>query len=97
MRKLFLLFALFAVVSSNAQSSQFVRGADISWCSEMEADGMKFYNLEGEETEIFSLMKQIGMNATERRFNQQGLEVDDTAKGIIIIQKGNQAIKLLKR
>ena len=33
----------------------------------MEADGMKFYNTNGVETEIFTLMKQIGMNAIRLR------------------------------
>lgn len=48
-------------------SSSFVRGADISWCTEMEADGKKFYNAQGVETDIFALMKQIGMTAIRLR------------------------------
>ena len=64
MRIVLFLILQFAVLSANAQ---FARGADISWCSEMEADGMMFYNLNGEETDIFLLMKQIGMNAIRLR------------------------------
>jgi len=45
----------------------FAAGVDISWCTEMEADGMKFYDLSGNETEIYSLMKSIGMTATRIR------------------------------
>ena len=67
MRKIFILLVLIAAVSAKAQTQSFVRGADISWCTEMEADGMKFYNTDGVETEIFSLMKQIGMNAIRLR------------------------------
>ena len=68
MKKSFFLFVL-SVISffASAQEVTFARGADISWCSEMEHDGMKFYNLNGEETEIFQLMKQIGLNAIRLR------------------------------
>ena len=48
-------------------SDGFVRGADISWCTEMEADGVKFYNAAGVETDIFALMKEIGMTAIRLR------------------------------
>lgn len=50
-----------------AQNTTFARGADISWCTEMEADGKKFYNADGTETDIFALMKEIGMNAIRLR------------------------------
>lgn len=45
----------------------FARGADISWCTEMEADGRKFFNAAGKETDIFVLMKEIGMTAVRLR------------------------------
>lgn len=45
----------------------FARGADISWCTEMEAEGIKFYNKEGQERDIFVLMKEIGMTAVRLR------------------------------
>ena len=50
-----------------AQNTTFARGADISWCTEMEADGHKFYTTDGIETDIFALMKEIGMNAIRLR------------------------------
>ena len=51
-----------------AQTTEtFARGADISWCTEMESQGVKFYNTNGNETEICQLMKQIGMNAIRLR------------------------------
>ena len=60
---------LMMVLTAPAQQYQeaFARGADISWCTEMESQGMKFYNNNGNETEIFKLMKQIGMNAIRLR------------------------------
>lgn len=49
-----------------AQNAGFVSGVDISWASEMEAGGMKFYN-NGQPADIFRLMKDIGMNAVRLR------------------------------
>lgn len=68
MRRILILTSLFSfVLSVPAQTSGFVRGADISWCTEMEADGRVFRNAEGTETELFALMKQIGMTAIRLR------------------------------
>ena len=45
----------------------FAKGADISWVTEMEAAGEKFYNRDGVETDCFQLMKELGMNAIRLR------------------------------
>lgn len=45
----------------------FAKGADISWVTEMESKGMKFYNSNGEERECTALMKEIGMNSIRLR------------------------------
>ncbi len=45
----------------------FVKGADISWITQMEASGRKFYNAAGVETECFSLMKSLGFNTIRLR------------------------------
>ena len=45
----------------------FVKGADISWVTEMEDDGVKFYDSKGEEKDCFLLMKEVGMNAIRLR------------------------------
>ena len=45
----------------------FAKGADISWVTLMESQGMKFYNAEGTETECTALMKQLGMNSVRYR------------------------------
>ena len=60
---LLLLLSLTAVKAQN----DFVRGADVSWGTEMEASGKKFYTTSGQETELFALMKAIGMNAVRLR------------------------------
>lgn len=50
-----------------AEEVTFAKGADISWVTEMEADGIKFYNAAGQATDCFRLMKEIGMNAIRLR------------------------------
>lgn len=46
---------------------EFAEGADISWITQMEEDGQKFYNAEGKETECTELMKEIGFDAIRLR------------------------------
>ena len=56
--------------SSTKQTSEeevFYKGADISWVTEMESKGHKFYNAKGEERECTALMKEYGMNAVRLR------------------------------
>ena len=64
-RFLYLIIGIF--ITTAAQASSLARGADISWCTEMEADGRKFYNAAGTETDIFVLMREIGMTAIRLR------------------------------
>ena len=45
----------------------FAKGADISWVTQMEADGQKFYSADGKETECTALLKEIGFNAIRLR------------------------------
>lgn len=49
------------------QKTEYVKGADISWVTEMEEDGIKFYDSDGKETECTALMKQIGFDAIRLR------------------------------
>ena len=69
-----MLIAFFQLSTINYQLAKaqepdvpFAAGVDISWCTEMEADGMKFYDLNDQPTEIYQLMKSIGMTATRIR------------------------------
>mgnify|MGYP002623164773 CR=1 FL=1 len=60
-----LIVALTTIAPLAAQT--FYSGADVSWCSEMEADGKKFYNTNGSETELMQLLHDGGMNAIRLR------------------------------
>ena len=46
---------------------EFYKGADISWITELESEGHKFYNNSGQERECTALMKEYGMNAVRLR------------------------------
>ena len=50
-----------------AVDAGFAKGADISWVTQMEADGQKFYNASGKEMECTALMKELGFNAVRLR------------------------------
>lgn len=45
----------------------FAKGADVSWCTEMESKGLKFYDESGNETECIELMKKLGFDAIRLR------------------------------
>ena len=46
---------------------EFAKGADISWVTEMEKAGKKFYNKNNEQRDCFVLMKELGMNSIRLR------------------------------
>lgn len=48
-------------------SSEFIKGADISWVTQMEASSYKFYNTSGQQEDPFALMKSLGINAIRLR------------------------------
>jgi len=49
------------------ETSTFAKGADVSWITEMEASGKKFYNASGTAMEGMVLLKSLGMNAVRLR------------------------------
>ena len=68
MKTLLSTLMLFLVLTTaKAQAPAFARGADVSWCTEMENNGKKFYNAEGTETELMALLRQTGLNAIRLR------------------------------
>jgi Arabinogalactan endo-1,4-beta-galactosidase len=46
---------------------EFSKGADISWATEMESKGQKFYDFSGQERECTALFKSIGFNSVRFR------------------------------
>lgn len=52
---------------TNLADSPFAKGADISWLTEMESAGRKFYHSNGQEKECIFLLKNLGFNAVRLR------------------------------
>lgn len=48
-------------------TTSFAKGADVSWVTEMEAAGTKFYNASGTEQDLFTILKNGGVNAIRLR------------------------------
>lgn len=45
----------------------FAKGADVSWLTQMEKEGCRFYDASGKETECMALLKNLGMNTIRLR------------------------------
>lgn len=48
-------------------ASTFVKGADISWVTQMESSGYKFYDKTGKQQDLFALIKSLGFNSIRLR------------------------------
>lgn len=55
------------IITPPSDTTLFVKGADVSWLTEMEASGIKFYNSSGTEKECMTLLKSLGMNTIRLR------------------------------
>lgn len=64
---IFFLFLLLTSFRGNAQVSFFANGADVSWLSQMEATGYKFYDKDGIQKECLPLLKDRGINTVRLR------------------------------
>jgi arabinogalactan endo-1,4-beta-galactosidase len=53
--------------SNGSSDDDFALGADISWYTEYESRGHKFYNFEGKEGDCSQVMKDCGLNAVRLR------------------------------
>lgn len=47
--------------------SGFAKGADVSWLTEMEQNGKKFYDANGKATECMALLRDLGINSIRLR------------------------------
>jgi arabinogalactan endo-1,4-beta-galactosidase len=73
MRNLVLLFCLVFFCggkqkdSGKGETIQFAKGADISWVTQMESAGIKFFDASGRKQECTALMKSHGFNSIRLR------------------------------
>ncbi|WP_372776455.1 arabinogalactan endo-beta-1,4-galactanase [Mangrovibacterium sp.] len=47
--------------------SGFAKGADVSWLTEMESNGVRFFDANGKQTECMYLLRDLGMNSIRLR------------------------------
>ncbi len=97
--------ALFACGSNNETDSNaggspegeeppvadFVKGADIGWCTEYESLGYGFYNAEGEKRECTALMKELGLDAIRIRVWVDPKEHGDWCNTADVVVKAQRA------
>ena len=69
----------------------FYKGADISWVTELESKGQKFYNANGDERECTALMKEYGMNAIRLRVWVDPKEHDNWCNKEDVLVKAKRA------
>lgn len=69
MKKTFLSLCIGAALSTSAACGWGapVKGADVSWTSEIEANGISYYNRNGVKKDILAIMKEQGMTAVRLR------------------------------
>ena len=56
-----------ATYTAPVVASTFNKGADVSWVTQMEASGYKFYDANGNQQDLFALMKSLGFNSIRLR------------------------------
>jgi len=54
-------------VDSTLSDTGFAKGADVSWVTEQEDSGVKFYNDLGEQQDLFQILKSKGVNSIRLR------------------------------
>ena len=48
-------------------AASFAKGADVSWVTQMEQEGCRFYKADGSQSECMALLKDLGINAIRLR------------------------------
>lgn len=91
------LFFLFSCKKNNPSNTtpdptptatnSLVKGADVSWLTEMETAGIKFYNASGMQQDLFTILKGVGMNTVRLRVwvnptNNYNNKADAVAKAV---------------
>ena len=69
----------------------FAKGADISWVTEMEAAGRKFYNAQGEEMECMALLRTLGINSVRLRVWVDPVEHGNWCNKEDVVRKAKRA------
>ena len=57
----------YSIYDPKETESVFYRGADVSWLTEQEADGVKFYDEDGKAQDCLTMLRGLGMNSIRLR------------------------------
>lgn len=76
---------------NGSDDATFAKGADISWVTELESNGHRFYNAAGEERECTALMKECGLNAIRLRVWVDPKEHDNWCNTADLVEKAKRA------
>lgn len=74
-----------------SENVMFAKGADISWVTELESQGHRFYNVADEERECTALMKEYGLNAVRLRVWVDPKEHDNWCNTADLVAKAKRA------
>lgn len=55
------------ITDSTVNTTFFAKGADVSWLTQMESSGYKFYNSNGAQQDCMQILKNLGMNSIRLR------------------------------
>lgn len=61
------LLCFLAISTTSLKAQTYAKGADVSWLDQMEASGYKFYNNNGTQQDLFTILKGKGMNSIRLR------------------------------
>lgn len=54
-------------IQPDTTTNNFAKGADVSWLTQMESSGYKFYNRDKKQEDCFQVMKEEGINSIRLR------------------------------
>lgn len=93
MKKTVLSFiCAFSILTAFAQ--EFYKGADMGWMTEYESKGFKWYNAQGQEQELLSLLKDYDINAVRLRVWVDPSKHDNWCNLEDVLVKARRAKKL---
>ncbi|MEC5384434.1 glycosyl hydrolase 53 family protein [Uliginosibacterium sp. H3] len=59
--------SIFCGTGATATAAEFTKGADVSWMTEMESSGLRFYNANGTQQDLLQILKGYSMSAVRLR------------------------------
>ena len=81
-----------ALAAAGAHAQSFANGADISWVSQQESSGYKFYNSSGVQADPFLLLKNLQINAIRLRVWVNPADGWNGVSGALTVTEGSNGV-----